>query len=268
MATNKTFQSIFTAAGIGLFVAYVLIVFQPFGTDDFQHSNKNLFLAGYGAIITSCYLIIYLLFDLLIRPRIVLVGKWLWFFEGLLLISTVIVSLTASFFYHNWFIGSQINWFSYFGFIVLGGSISIIPIVVIIVLRYQLKQRHIQRSIHKEKKQVVHLHLSSNNKGDKDLNLIPSSLVYVMANGNYIEVYQLEDGELKRIMLRNSLSNIQQQLPEHHFIKVHRSYIVNVQYLEKVYTQQSNYFLSLSVDKVEIPLSRNAVSEVRQLCKN
>ncbi|MCU4175323.1 LytR/AlgR family response regulator transcription factor [Carboxylicivirga sp. N1Y90] len=266
MASNKTLQILFTAIGIGLFVAYVLIVFQPFGTDDFRHPNKNLFLAGYGAIITCSYVIIYLLFDHLIRPRLVLIGIWSWVFEAVLLVTTVLLSLTASFFYHHWFIGSQINWFTYFGFLILGGSISIIPIAIIIVLRYQLKNRNIQRTINKEKKEEVQLVLSSNNKSDEDVKLTPSTLVYVMANGNYTEVYQLEGDELKRIMLRNSLSNIQQQLPEHHFMKVHRSYIVNVRYLEKVYTQQSNYFLLLSVAKVEIPLSRNAISEVRQLC--
>ncbi|MBI9060683.1 MAG: hypothetical protein JEZ14_01760 [Marinilabiliaceae bacterium] len=45
MKPNKTLKPLFTALGIGFFVAYVLIVFQPFGTDGFQHPHKNLFVA-------------------------------------------------------------------------------------------------------------------------------------------------------------------------------------------------------------------------------
>ena len=266
MKSNKIIQPLFTALGIGLFVAYVLIVFQPFGTDGFQHRHKNLFLAGYGAIITLSYSLVYLLFDLVLRQRWVLVGRKFWYAEASQLLLVVIISLTGSFFYHHWFVGSSLNWFSYLGFLFLGGSIAIIPIGLIILLRYHFKQRHIQREKDKEKTGEVLIHISGNNKTDKQLKVLPTELLYVMANGNYTEIYKMEDGTIKRYMLRNSLSNIQSQLPEHHFMKVHRSYIVNMSYFEKVYTNSSKYYLSLNIADVEIPLSRNALAEARQIC--
>ena len=266
MKPNKTIKPLFTALAIGFFVAYVLIVFQPFGTDGFQHPHKNLFLAGYGAIITLSYAFVYLLFDLVLRERWVLIGRRYWYAEATLLLAVVFSSLTGSFFYHHWFVGSSLNWFSYFGFIFLGGSIAIIPIGIIIVLRYHFKQRHIQQEIQKEKTGEAFIHISGHNKNDKDLKVLPSELIYVMANGNYTEIYKLEQGDLKRYMLRNSLGNTQAQLPEHHFMKVHRSYIANMRYFDKVYTNNSKYYLSLNQADVEIPLSRNALAEARQIC--
>jgi len=263
---NTTLKPLFSALVIGLFVAYVLIVFQPFGTDGFQHPHKNLFLAGYGAIITLSYSSVYLLFDRVLRRRWVLVGRLYWVAEATLLVIVVFSSLTGSFFYHHWFVGSALSWFSYIGFLFLGGSIAIIPIGLIIILRYHFKQRHIQQEIQKEKTGEAFIHISGHNKNDKDLKLRPSELIYVMANGNYTEIYKLEEDTIKRYLFRNSLGNIQAQLPEHHFMKVHRSYIVNMSFFDKVYTNRSKYYLSLTNADLEIPLSRNALAEVRQIC--
>jgi hypothetical protein len=52
-------NQVMTSIIIGLSVFLILVVFQPFGTFGFRMSHKTLFLAGYGVICTSLYIIYY-----------------------------------------------------------------------------------------------------------------------------------------------------------------------------------------------------------------
>ncbi len=43
-------KAIFQSILIGIFVAFVLIVFQPFGSYNWHHPYKSLILLGYGGV--------------------------------------------------------------------------------------------------------------------------------------------------------------------------------------------------------------------------
>jgi hypothetical protein len=267
MKQNKLVKHLVIGAGIGLFIAYVLIVFQPFGTANFQHPRKNLFLAGYGAIIFFCYVVVYWVQERVIKPNRILVGIKLWVSEGLVLFFMILVSLSLAFFYHHLFIGSALTFKNFLGFLILGGSIAILPVVLIIIVRYLQKQKKINQAIANDKIRQNAIILRGTNKGDKNIEALPANIVYIVASGNYIDVYTKEGETLQKKVLRNSLGNIQEQLPEHCFMKVHRSYIVNNNYFGKVYIKSSKYLLVLKESAIEIPLSRSVVTQVKALCQ-
>jgi DNA-binding LytR/AlgR family response regulator len=91
----------------------------------------------------------------------------------------------------------------------------------------------------------------------EELTFFPGQLIYAEADGNYIVFHLNIEDQIKKKIIRNSISNIEQQLSAiPFFFRTHRAYIVN---LKKVCAQKGNtlgYRLKLSGTDIEIPVSR------------
>lgn len=77
------------------------------------------------------------------------------------------------------------------------------------------------------------------------------SILYVKSDHIYVEMYTKKD----KIVIRNSLNEFQKLLDDR-FMRVHRSYIVNMDYVESVGQD------SLVIDSQQIPVSTNNRKEV------
>ena len=69
-----------------------------------------------------------------------------------------------------------------------------------------------------------------------------SEIYFIQASGYYLEINTAK----KKILLRESMSNILKRLPETIFIRIHRSTIINLQYMkeiDKVNTRELTVFL-------------------------
>ncbi len=94
----------------------------------------------------------------------------------------------------------------------------------------------------------------------EELSFYPSQFLYAESDGNYVVFYLETDNKLRKQVLRNSISNIERQLSAiPYFLRIHRSFIVN---LKKVKNKQGNilgYQLKLSGSGFKIPVSRNRI---------
>ncbi len=80
-----------------------------------------------------------------------------------------------------------------------------------------------------------------------------SEIFYVKSDSNYVEVFL----ESKKHLVRSTLKNFSELLPEHMFLQVHRSYIVNVKKIESLGDGE----VRLNSDK-SVPLSANYKEDV------
>lgn len=85
--------------------------------------------------------------------------------------------------------------------------------------------------------------------------VVLSELLYAEAMQNYVHFYT-ERGKFTALL---PLKNIESELPEPRFVRVHKSYIAN---LEKVTTIDGN---TLLIGKHRVPVSRNKIAEVSAL---
>lgn len=76
-----------------------------------------------------------------------------------------------------------------------------------------------------------------------------SKIKYIQSDGPYLELF--EDGKERPEIDRNTLKSVLTELPEN-FIQVHRSFIVNIQYIKSIYSNK----LKLK-DGTEINISRS-----------
>ncbi|GAA4785453.1 hypothetical protein GCM10023231_11690 [Olivibacter ginsenosidimutans] len=92
-------------------------------------------------------------------------------------------------------------------------------------------------------------------KGKQKVSL--KDIQFVKANGNYVEIKM----ELKRIALRKNLKEFEGKLPaKHHFIRIHKSYLVNRQHIVSY-----NQFEVTLKDQTKIPIGRTYYMEIKWL---
>lgn len=77
-------------------------------------------------------------------------------------------------------------------------------------------------------------------------------LVYLQADSNYCNVYT---DDTTRIMVTKTLNDLEQLLDQKKFIRIHRSYTVNVNYIKKISTEDGAYLVVLQNGN-KLPVSR------------
>lgn len=91
-------------------------------------------------------------------------------------------------------------------------------------------------------------------KSDKMMvKIVLQDIKYIESLRNYVSIY-LSDG--REIKTMNTISNIEEKLPETHFIRVHRSYIIAIDKIESYTTG------SLNISDKNIPIGRNYKEQV------
>ena len=87
---------------------------------------------------------------------------------------------------------------------------------------------------------------------------------YAEAMQNYVTVWFLDNDSLQKEVLRATVSSIEEQLSDCAVIRCHRSYLVNVDAVEKVTGNAQGLRLKLSgITQEEVPVSRSYINKIR-----
>lgn len=85
--------------------------------------------------------------------------------------------------------------------------------------------------------------------------ILADDILYLTSEDNYIEIFYVSESSIKSEILRNTLKNIEEQLPENSDLhRCHRSYMVNFRQITKLHRKNRKLLLTLK-GGVEIPVS-------------
>ena len=102
----------------------------------------------------------------------------------------------------------------------------------------------------------------------EELAFYPGQFIYAESDGNYIVFYLNVENQIKKRMIRNSISNIEQQLSVIPFLfRTHRAYIVNVKTVSSQKGNTLGYRLKLIGTETEIPVSRQKTRDFDLIMK-
>lgn len=101
----------------------------------------------------------------------------------------------------------------------------------------------------------------SDDKGNHRFSLLSGSVVLIESTDNYVTIYYLNDKNIRKYVLRNSLRQIASMLEKHRIVRCHRSYIVNLRHI-KVLKQTSKSI------KLQIPPLNNKIIPVSRTYLN
>jgi two-component system, LytTR family, response regulator len=85
----------------------------------------------------------------------------------------------------------------------------------------------------------------------KTIKVIFNEIIYIEALQKYVRIHM----ENQRIVTLMSMSQLEETLPKNQFIRIHRSFIVN---LDKIQTVDGNLII---IDKHNIPISKSQKEE-------
>lgn len=265
---------------VGCFIALFLIIFQPFGTANVKMDYKNLFLSGYG-IISFLVLSIVIIGLPWLFPTTIVEEKWVVWKQILLLIFALSLTLLACYIYQALWFGWTISFIKFWYFFITVLPISIFPCVLIGMLDYIYQlQKHqavannfnqqVKPKATDEPKATEETLLNFKDENDKlDFVLHLNQLVFIKAANNYVEINYLENEQIKKYLLRNSIRNIEAQLAYPSIKRCHRSYLVNMDKAGRITGNAQGYKIHFpfTVDFV-VPVSRGKGKELLAILKN
>ncbi len=159
-------------------------------------------------------------------------------------------------------------------------AISIFPIIGLVLFeQYNHRTKQLKRALVLNKA-IRAFHFQKENetnatKPEQDLvwflgangkpvcQLDTKKIQFIKAEGNYIEVYYLNELSIsKKQLIRNKLSEVEKSVSRPHFCRVHRSYIANLNQVETVSGNARDLGLAMKESAERIPVSRAMASKL------
>ena len=107
-------------------------------------------------------------------------------------------------------------------------------------------RHHIARLSEAEKKEIqdrVEMYNFYDEKGELKLSVKPEMLYYLEAADNYVEIHYMNSGKMEKLLIRNTLKNIEWRFRDKDLIRCHRSFIVNVGKVQVLRRKDGEVFL-------------------------
>jgi hypothetical protein len=254
----------FISVGVPLF----LMLLQPFEISLLPKRDKYFLITGFG-VITFLSLSLYLLFIPSLFPKKFTSSKWnvkKEIFWNLWILFTI---LTGYFLYCKTLDVLKFD----FNLVIKLLLTAIIPITALIIinqnrmLRSRLKFANDINKKLQDHKSIQDKIIYFNSDYQKDsLAIKINSLLVIRSANNYIEVFWKDGDLIKNQMVRCSMAYAEDLLKEHKFIvKCHRSFIVNINYIDRFEGNVQGYKLYFENIDFPIPVSKNFAGKLQEL---
>jgi hypothetical protein len=249
-----TRRIIYEAIFLGFYTLLFLLIFEPFGTFEYEHPYKPFQLGAYGLLVLVFY-------PPIKRSLLIFLARKHLFYslalELILLGSTLLLITIIAFFYHGLFIKGNISFNHLPVFTIYGVAFWTLPASVIVYHRYRLPQ-NLESA---PEAQASTVEITGMNR-EENLFFTRSDIYYLRSNGNYVMIYFQKAGMIKHEMVRNTLGQVGSRLPEPDFMPIHRSYIVNSRNFDTLVHEEGKHFLVNRKLDIRLPVSRNYIRSV------
>ncbi len=260
-------RHVLRALAFGLFVFAFLLVFQPFGLTG-SGLDHVVFLLGYGAITAVLMLLLNVLLPMLISGFFT-ESRWTTGREIAYTTLNIVLIGVANYLYTlamTSFTGGTVQLLWFIGITFLIGLFPTLTLVLLKERRDRSLYNAASEALSSQLKTGSHsrnegsegqLTLQSSNRREDDLRLQKSSVRFLRAADNYVEVYFIEGRDLRRVMIRATLKELAEGLSAHRsFFRCHKSYIVNLDAVQRISGNAQGYKLHLADCSEVIPVSR------------
>jgi hypothetical protein len=251
---------------LGIFV--FLLLFQPFDINMLSSRQKYIMIAGF-SVITFLALSLHLMLIPSFFPKSFSSAQWT-IKKEILWNLWILFTILSGYFLFTRFMGIM-----KFGFdmVITLVFTAVIPITALIIVNYNkmirshLKLADDMNNKLKEHKSIQEKIVYFNSDYQKDsLAIKISALLFIRSANNYIEVFWKEAEAAKNQMVRTSLLNAEGLLKEYKFIlKCHRSYLININHIDKIEGNSQGYKLYFENVNFPIPVSKNSISRLQGL---
>ena len=108
------------------------------------------------------------------------------------------------------------------------------------------------------------IHLQSDN-GKDIISITQNSLLFIEAQDNYVAIQYLENETSKKELLRTTMKTLEEKLKPYSVIRCHRSFMVNLNNIEKVIGNAHKLNLYVTNSRLPVPVSRSYIPKIKTL---
>ncbi|MCH2216081.1 MAG: LytTR family transcriptional regulator [Flavobacteriales bacterium] len=263
-ALAETRQKVRSACFIAFFVFGFLSIFKPFGISNVQ-GNFYFVTMLYGLIT-----LIILLLTQLIFPNIISTfydeQKWNVGREIIHTMANILFIAIGNFLlscFLKFFPWSLDTFLRFVGFTF---AIGIIPVSIQVLIRQNVYHKRNQKAVIDDNEAIAQranpdetnfFFTLKEDEGKNVLTVESSEVLAIESSGNYIDVHTRS---AKPTTLRRTITSAERELPSQ-YLRVHRSWIVNLKSISKVYGNARGYTLEFENSQLTIPVSRSKLKE-------
>lgn len=261
------------STGLPLFILFFLWTFGPFGLILFQDFVR-LKLLSVITIIGAIIIIIHVYFFQNIVIKNYTIGVTIiWIFW-----ITLLIGLSNFIIYEIFFNNPNFHWSGLPFMLYQTFLIGLLPYLFIIILYNTYYLRNKIRVINRINSEltgfqnnhqtITSLTLTSSNLRDV-VTIDSNSLICVISADNYVELNWFENGQTKKMLLRNTLAEVENKINKQvsHIQRCHNSYIVNINQIKTILGNSGGYRIILNKIDLEIPISRKYKNRFFELLK-
>lgn len=140
--------------------------------------------------------------------------------------------------------------------------VSFIPFAYFSIRNYRLYiSKNLSYSYNNDvdnQKEIYQERISISSKlKNEGISFFPNQFVYAVSDGNYVNFYLKENERTRKETIRNSISNVEEQLSGIPFIiRTHRAFIINIKMVSNKEGNSLGYKLRMENTDYKIPVSR------------
>jgi hypothetical protein len=274
-----SFRDVYSNFLIGCFVAFFLIVFQPFDLSIWQTDYKILKLLGFGLVSFICPLVFRLVSTSIFKkqnPE----ETWTVWKETLGLLLVLVFIAFGNLCYSNLIKISHVNFQELLLALAATFLLGIFPIAANVLLKYNRFVTLNQKDAELMEAEVLDFQhrvevespsniknenalaqeafiLFAENEKDK-IELKPEELLFIESADNYSNIVFYRNHKINKQLLRGSLKRLESQITFPFIVRCHRSYIVNLKLINHIKGNAQGYRIDFKVELNDtIPVSRN-----------
>lgn len=278
--TLSSKRNITTNFFIGCFVAFFLIVFQPFNISEWQPDYKFAKLLGFGFVSFLVPFVFNSLTEFIFSKK-TLEDDWkVW--QEILIILALLFFIAFGNLGYSYLLGiTTLSLASFLNALIATVLLGIFPISLHVILKHNSLLRMntteasvvnsqlsnfasdmLQDNLPKIKNEEMAIPdaqkiiLIAENEKDK-IELLRGQLLYIESADNYCSVVYTENEKIKKMLLRSSLKRMETQLMHQDILRCHRTFVVNLENVKNVEGNAAGYKLYFFDSNYSVPVSRN-----------
>ena len=245
---------------ISLCVTTILFFLQPFSFDIYQHYALCPAL-GYGGITFICIFVFNFIFK---KRALKCLSQWIVLYEIGFILSLLIFIATLNFLFTALIGATSLNAYSYLSWINITLSVGIFPTffaIMYVQYRSKLDKYNKNTKTELESRKITIKDMASNIK----LTISSNDFVYAEIRCSTLYIYFMHDNVLRERHLRATISSIEDVVCDENIVRCHRSFIINVKYVDAMEGNSNGYKLYLRCCNAVIPVSRHYTLIMRNL---
>ncbi len=258
--TSNWLHTLVLAGLLALFLVFVLIFLQPFDTYQAAMPFKNLKLFGYSACIILPIMLLHGLEEFWFKKNH---SRWFLYQELIILSIGFVLISTASFFYNSLVVNNMELQYNYMVGWAVDFGLPFVPIFIPLwaYLRYRFSTVTIAP---KTEKPAATISIEVGKQ--QVLQFQEQKFLLAQAQANYVDVYWWDDNEVKKEMIRFTISGLIECIPS--ALQIHRSFLVNPAHIHSISGNTRKGTVRVAHIDEDIPISPKHFSAVKNLLQS